>query len=302
MIKEIRQIFRAINIHPLASRHRLRAYAHFFKWQIGQFFYPGKRTILFVGNTFFVASKGMSGITGNIYCGLHEFNDMGFLLHFLRKEDVFFDVGANVGSYTLLASGVCGAHTIAFEPAPSTFQILKENVQINRLEGITTLLNAAAGAQNGQLHFTTSYDTINHVVKENDLIQDGSETISVDALTVDSIFSNNFCSACLLKVDAEGFETEVLNGMDLTLADDRVKAIIIELNGSGDRYGYDESEIHKKLNHFGFQPYLYNPFDRVISTCAELVGHGNIIFIRDLAFVSERVNAARKIKLFSEEF
>jgi len=43
-------------------------------------------------------------------------NDMGFLLHFLRKDDLFLDVGANIGSYTVLAGGAVGAKSISFEP------------------------------------------------------------------------------------------------------------------------------------------------------------------------------------------
>jgi hypothetical protein len=40
----------------------------------------------------------MTGATQNLYCELHEYNDMAFLLHFLREEDSFADVGANIGS------------------------------------------------------------------------------------------------------------------------------------------------------------------------------------------------------------
>ncbi len=58
----------------------------------------------------------MTGATGNIYAGLHEFDDMAFFLHLLRPEDMFADVGSNIGSYTILASGVVGAKSVAFEP------------------------------------------------------------------------------------------------------------------------------------------------------------------------------------------
>ena len=45
-----------------------------------------------------MARKGMTGASGNIYFGLHEFEEMGFLLHFLREEDLFIDIGAYIGS------------------------------------------------------------------------------------------------------------------------------------------------------------------------------------------------------------
>lgn len=57
----------------------------------------------------------MTGATGNIYVGLHEFEDMAFLLHVLRRTDLFVDVGANIGSYTILAGGAAGAKLLLNE-------------------------------------------------------------------------------------------------------------------------------------------------------------------------------------------
>ncbi len=57
-----------------------------------------------------------NGASGNYYYGLLEFNEMAFCLHYLRDKDTFFDVGANVGIYSLLAFGHNDCHTLAFEP------------------------------------------------------------------------------------------------------------------------------------------------------------------------------------------
>jgi len=81
----------------------------------------------------------MHGATGNIYVGLHEFEQMAFLLHCLRSEDIFIDVGANVGSYTVLASAAVGAKTIAFEPIESEYNGLMANIELN---GIAHLVDA----------------------------------------------------------------------------------------------------------------------------------------------------------------
>ena len=108
-MKKLLQIINFINCHPLSRRHKIKAYLRFLYWQISQFIYPHETTYPFVGDTKLLVKKGLAGATGNIYTGLHEFYDMGFLLHFLRKDDLFFDVGANVGSYTVLASGYSNA-------------------------------------------------------------------------------------------------------------------------------------------------------------------------------------------------
>jgi len=71
-----------------------------------------------VGSTSQVIETGMTGATMNLYYGLHEAADMAFVLHALRPDDVFLDVGANVGTYSILVSGVAQARTTALEPIP----------------------------------------------------------------------------------------------------------------------------------------------------------------------------------------
>ena len=67
---------------------------------------------------------GETGLTGNLYAGLHEFADMAFVMHALRPTDLFVDIGANAGSYTILACAVAKARGCAFEPLPSTYRRL----------------------------------------------------------------------------------------------------------------------------------------------------------------------------------
>jgi hypothetical protein len=55
-----------------------------------------------------------------VHCGFHEAADMAFVLHLLRPDDRFLDIGANVGTYTILSSGVAQAHSITLEPIPAT--------------------------------------------------------------------------------------------------------------------------------------------------------------------------------------
>src|ERR1700748_1021902 len=132
--------------HPLGKKHPLRALTRFIWWQCQTFFYPSKFfTKSFVKPVNFYVKKGLYGLTTNVYTGLHEFYDMSFLLHFLRENDVFFDVGANAGSYTLLASGICKAKSVAMEPVKSIFNVFYKNVHLNGLQARVSLINAGAG-------------------------------------------------------------------------------------------------------------------------------------------------------------
>jgi FkbM family methyltransferase len=221
---------------------------------------------------------------------------MMFLLHFLCPDDTFFDIGANVGTYTLLATGVGKAKSVAIEPIESTFNLLNRNLRLNGLaENEVIAINSAAGSAIGVLEFTSDNDTTNHVVATYEGVKTGIVTVPV--LTIDSLNINSI--PILIKIDVEGFETEVLKGMENTLDNPSLKAIIIELNGSGTRYGYNEEEIHHLLLSKGFCPSEYNPFERTLSAL-ESYGHENTIYCRDLDFIRKRLEAASRVAVMSE--
>ena len=110
--------------------------------------------------------RGMTGATGNIHVGLHEFADMMFALHFLRPDDLFLDIGANVGSYTVLAAGLCKSSALAFEPDPKTVGDLKRNIEVNGLEKLVTVHEVALGATEREVSFTVGLDTVNRVISQ----------------------------------------------------------------------------------------------------------------------------------------
>lgn len=292
MLEALKRTFTFIHQHPFASRYLFRAYTEFFRWQFQSAFNKDFIVKPFVGDVKFWAKKGLTGITGNIYCGLHEFEDMGFLLHFLRPEDTFYDIGANVGSYTLLASGIAKSNTVCFEPSAGTFQTLSNNIRLNTLEERVRAYNLALGNEAGFLNFTEGEDTTNHVLKESDI----AAFSKVEVARLDDL---NEKTPSLIKIDVEGFETEVLKGANAILHDPTFKAIIIELNGSGYRYGFDEKDIHQKLVDLGFAPYQYHPFDRSLNKLDGFTAF-NTIYIRDLSFVEERLKTAKAFRLWNQ--
>lgn len=288
MLNILRRIFN----HPFNSDNKFGGLMRFVKWQINTYINPYPIVYPYTENTKLIVWKGLTGATGNIYCGLMEFNDMAFLLHFLRKNDDFIDIGANIGVYSILASGEIGANTIAIEPVPTTFNYLMNNISINNIRDKVRGLNIGLGNKKGILKFTKSLDTLNHIAVENEI-----DTIDVEIETLDSIISK---TPILIKIDVEGFEAEVLNGAEKTLRDNHLKGVIIELNGLGKRYGYDEKLIHIKLLELGFKPYTYNPINRQLIEIPTYGSH-NTIYLRDLQFVNERISSSRKIKIMHRE-
>lgn len=280
--------------HPLTRQDRIGAIIGYLKWQIYSRLNPHPVIYPFTEKCNLIVKKGMTGATGNIYCGLHEFEDMAFLLHFLREEDLFVDIGANVGSYTILSSGHVGAHSIAIEPVPSTFKALAANIRINDLFSRVNALNIGLGSNNGVLQFTQSFDTVNHVATKEE-----KDTIEVQIQTMDEVCRER--APQLLKIDVEGFESEVLKGGGETLSKPELQAIIIELNGSGGRYGFDEEKIHQHLLSLGFSPFRYHPFERKLSRL-NTFGYHNTLYLRDLPSILDRVQKAEKVRIKKQEF
>jgi len=287
--------FNFIRKHPLNKEHKIAAFGRFIKWQIGSRLNPFPVLYPFVENSLLIVQRSMAGATGNIYCGLHEFSEMGFLLHVLRPEDIFVDIGANIGSYTVLASGVVGARTLAFEPAPGTFKHLRHNVDVNDVHGKVELYNMALGSGTDELLFSSTLDTENHIVSEKENIP----SIKVPVQSLDKMMRG--MAPLAMKIDVEGYETEVLKGAGSVLANLHLKAIIIELNGLGQRYGFDDKAIHDKLVKLGFKPNLYDPISRQFTEIQNW-GTDNTIYIRDPAFVASRVKSSRTYQVLDQSF
>jgi FkbM family methyltransferase len=288
-----RDTIRFIWTHPLARRNRSAAIGRWVRWQIGARILPGPVVLPFVGPTKLVMERGFTGATGNLYVGLHEFEDMAFVLHFLREDDRFIDVGANVGTYTLLASGVRRAQSVAIEPLPDTFERLRANLRMNDLDQRVRALCTGVGRRPGKLRFTRSLDTMNHVSLHS--LEGGEETIEVPVATLDDLASDG--APLLVKVDVEGFETEVFAGACGILANPELRALIVELNGSGARYGFDEAALRQRIESHGFQQYTYEPFERFLERSQAAGGAGNALYLRDVPFVERRVREAPRVRV-----
>lgn len=291
-------VFDLVFNQPLNRDRKLQSFCRFLRWQIGSRLLQTDIVFDWVNGAKFRVRQGETGLTGNIYAGLHEFPDMAFLLHFLRKEDVFADVGSNSGSYTILAGSSIGAKVYAFEPVPRTYARLVENVRINHAEDWVTCINKGVGAKKGMLRFTGGNDTTNHALAEGETAVD---TVNVELVPLDDEFA--IVAPNLMKIDVEGFETLVIKGAQRILRDSALRCVIMELNGSGARYGFDETDILRSMENFGFKTYTYDPFQRtLIPINGKNTFSGNTLFIREETFVVERVKMAPKISLFGKQF
>lgn len=275
--------------HPLNKGRKALALRRYVKWQLGSRMVPGPVAVDFVNGSQLLVYPGMTGATGNIYTGLHEFEDMAFLLHSLRPSDLFLDVGANVGSYTILAGAAIGAKCQTFEPIPSTFRHLQKNIRLNGITDRVEAQNIGVGASEGKLMFTSGGDTVNHVVTGKESASEN--TVEIPVKSLDDVSAGR--RPMLIKIDVEGFETNVISGADCLLSSVSPLGVIMELNGHGKRYGFDDEKLHKKMMNYGFESFAYKPFSReLVSLGGRNADSGNTIYLKQPSAFKERVTTA----------
>jgi FkbM family methyltransferase len=228
-----------------------------------------------------------------IFAGLYEFGEMSFCLHFLREDDYFVDVGANIGAYTVLAGAVVGAQCLTIEPVPATYSRLVDNINLNGIGEKVQPLNIGFGKETQSLSFTTALDTQNHAVTAG---VDQVDAVQVPVETLDDVVGKR--EPLLIKIDVEGFETAVVAGGKNVLSRESLLAVILELNGNGERYGYEEQGLHRLMIGYGFQPFAYSPLKRDLVPIVG-VNHRseNTLYIRDVKQVSERVKSAAEFSV-----
>ena len=250
---------------------------------------PGPMAMPFVEDTYLFATRGMAGATGNWYCGLHEAAEMGFALHFLRPGDLFLDVGANIGSYSILAAGGVGTQVIAVEPIPATFAKLNRNVLLNGLAARIESHCIGLANEKSTLSFTQDQDTINHVAA----VTETHSSLQLPVTTMDMLLAGRV--PAVIKIDVEGYEHSVMAGATMTLSNPGVAAVIMELNGSGARYGISDDKLLAQMREFGFTPYTYDPRLRYLKDWSHSCD--NAIFVRDPRTINDRTTQSTRYRL-----
>ncbi len=287
--------FQRILGHPMNQGRPREALQRFFSWQIGSRLVPGAVAFEFVNDSVVLIRPGMPGATQNIYCGLNDFEEMGFLLHLLRPADEFVDVGANVGVYTVLASAAIGAHTTAFEPNPTTFAQFRKNILINGIESKVNAHQSALGREAGVTHFSVEgNDAMHHIAHSGD---DLSKAIETGLAPLDDQLAGR--DPVLIKMDVEGYEMEVLGGASRVLANPQLIAIIMESTEDARKYGFDVAKPHETLLAHGFQRCNYHPKTRKLEVLDSPTAAGNI-YVRNLSQVVERLSTAPPFRIRNE--
>jgi len=281
--KKLFTTLKAVGDHPLYRRRKLVAMTSFIWSQIAARAQRGDVSVKFPDATRLIVAPRVKGAAHYLFPGLCEFEEMSFVMHFLRANDLFADIGANIGAYTVLAAGVAKAQVVAYEPNPRTFSQLRQNIAINHIDTQVRAVNAAVGRTAAKLRLTDDLGTENYVMPE------GNMGIEVPVWPLDAHLEGKIPK--LLKIDVEGFETEAFAGATQLLAAPALQAMIVERNDSGARYGFDEGMLHRTIRNAGFSPFAYEPFTRKLFPLPS-EARGNLIYLRDHVRAEQLVGSA----------
>ncbi len=174
---------------------------------------------------------------------LKEPETIRWLENNIKKDSVYFDVGANVGAYALVAAHL-GAQVFAFEPIYSTFSSLCQNIALNNFEDKITPFLIALGEKNAVIPITLSSAVSGAALHK---VGEKSGTfVSVPVFKLDTLISElKLPLPSLLKIDVDGYETQVLDGATETLRS--VTHILIEND-----YTKNGTEVEQKIIQSGF--------------------------------------------------
>ncbi len=183
----------------------------------------------------------------------------------LKNKDNFFDIGSNVGIYSIYAAlRKKGANVHSFEPEYANLNLLKNNVIINSLNKKINLYSFAFGEKceisNLYIQDFTPGSALHTVEKKNiPKTKTGKKILwkeGIFVITLDQFVKETKVIPSLIKIDVDGNELNVLRGGKTTLKNKKLRSIFIEMDSKKDR-----NKIIKILKISGFKlsyKYKYN--------------------------------------------
>lgn len=186
--------------------------------------------------------------------------DLNMLMdQYLKAGHVFIDIGANIGIYTLHGAYRVGdtGRVIAVEPNPIIFKVLQGHVAINRLRNVR-LYNVALGREQGTLALKGCTDDTGYSTARPNFRLDREETrLEVPMETGDALLRDIPDDAVgLCKIDVEGMEQIVLEGMPVFLATHRHIIYNVEITDDWlQQMGGSAHALFDLFKAYGFAPY-----------------------------------------------
>ncbi len=202
-----------------------------------------------------------------IYCDSYELIERKFLKSFLRPADIFVDIGANIGLFSLIAANCVGpsGKIYAFEPTPKIYRRLLENVDLNGFNNIDCF-QLALSDRKEMAPFNLSqdgHDAWNSFAPP--IAGDSFYKEMVHCETWDNFASQHalFGKVTMIKLDVEGWETHLLSGACHFLSRNDAPLLQVEFTDEAARSaGSSAKALYRTLEALGYRMYTFDPKKR----------------------------------------
>lgn len=277
--------------HPANRSRRLNVVVRIPWWMVNKFFIkvpcvveivPGVKCICYPGKSLF------SGLV--FYMGLPEYYEMNFLLKVLRDTDIFIDVGANIGVYTLLAaSRIKKGKVYAFEPSIKSLDRLRTNILLNDFGSVVEVYDQFVSDREGYQYFDIGNEPdYNHLAldKKGDFVK------RVRSKKLDIFIREKKIEKIrAIKIDVEGVEFLVVKGLEKSLREGVVDILIVEITEwMYRRFGFSALDTTKFLRECGFELYVFDSSGKLVK-----LGDSDVPLLNLLAIRKEKVNDILKL-------
>jgi FkbM family methyltransferase len=181
----------------------------------------------------------------------------------MEQDSIFYDIGANIGIYSIYAASRWIKRTYSFEPSVSNNYILGRNITLNNFESKIVNCNFAISAKNGY----TFFDKNEAVGSGNNQIAVSGNYVCGQSTLKELIDSSIFEFPNYIKIDIDGFDFDVLVSAGHHLNDSRLKSVLIEVDETDCNYSNQVINFmancsfpHVEKRHYpDFDNYYYRP-------------------------------------------
>jgi FkbM family methyltransferase len=212
---------------------------------------------------------------------IHEPETTAFFKKNIKKSDVVVDVGALVGYYTVLFSRL-GNKVIAFEPSPRNHRRLLKNIRRNKCKNVTVFPFAVGNTDSKRnLYVNNGGSGVDSLVPQ--LARDGAKTLEIDTYRMDSLVSGR---VDFVKIDAEGTDIDVLEGMTRIITENPQIQIVLEFSPKHLRdMGQTAADFFKRIEELGLEDIKWLAQDGLTPSDLEPLysmqnGHVNLLLKR----------------------
>lgn len=239
-----------------------------------------------------------SYISRLLFNGNFERQEIRFIKRFLRPDESFMDIGANIGYHSLVAARCLSSgkgRVFAFEPTPQTYEWLVQNIKTNHLKNITPL-DLALSDKPGTFTFhqyhggRDAYNSFGNIM--NGAAQ---STVDVETTTIDLFMADKpDAGISLIKIDVEGWEYPVFKGGAEYLSRPDAPVLMVEFTDDNARKaGFNCQKLYDLGRELGYTWYEIKDNQIKPSPKKSYYEYQNLYAAKDVELVRERWGQAR---------